>query len=88
MSHPSFSDHLLLVMPRKSSYTTAVKLQVIEFADTHGKYGAAWHFGINKSNVRLWGRSQLDKMPKSKRANRACAAFFGRAGKLTYIMDS
>jgi len=56
-------------MSHRSSYKTTFKLQVIEFADTHGKYGAAWHFGINKSNVRLWGRSQLDKMPKSKRAN-------------------
>ena len=40
-------------MPRKSSYTTAVKLQVIEFADTHGNHGAAQHFIGNKNNVHI-----------------------------------
>jgi len=37
-------------MPRRSSYTTTLKVRVIEFVDTNGNHVAIRHFGIDESN--------------------------------------
>jgi len=41
-------------MTRTSYYTTAFKVQDIEFSDIRGNRGAAQHFGIDESNFRFW----------------------------------
>ena len=65
-------------MPRRCSYTTALKLEIAEYAEFHGNRSAAWKYGVDESNVRLWRRNKpmLDKMPRMKRANRGAPAHF------------
>lgn len=61
--------------PRKS-YSAAEKLKVIAYAVKHGNTAARNSFGMNESNVRSWrkNKSKIEKMPKSKKALRTCAA--------------
>ncbi len=65
-------------MPRRSSYTATFKLTVVDYAEKHGKWPAARHFGIDESNMRLWCRKkdELKKMPRSKKASRFRPAQF------------
>jgi len=58
---------------KRESYTTAFKLKVIQAAEETSNRAASRQFSIAESNIRLWRKSktQLEKMPKSKRANRA-----------------
>ena len=76
-------------MSKRFSYTTAFKLQVVDFAKTNGNRITARHFGVDESNVRLWKKSklQLDKMPK--RANRGRIAFYPNLEKqiIEWITD-
>ena len=78
-------------MSKHFSYTTAFKLQVVDFAETNGNRITARHFGVDESNARLWKKSklQLDKMPKSKRANRGRIAFYPNLEKqiIEWITD-
>ena len=78
-------------MSKRFSYTTAFKLQVVDFAETNGNRITARHFGVDESNVRLWKKSKLqpDKMPKSKRANRGRIAFYPNLEKqiIEWITD-
>ena len=78
-------------MSKRFSYTTAFKLQVVDFAETNGNRITARQFGVDESNVRLWKKSklQLDKMPKSKRANRGRIAFYPNLEKqiIEWITD-
>ena len=78
-------------MSKRLSYTTAFKLQVVDFAETNGNRSAARHFSVDESNVRLWKKSKprLDKMPKSKCANRGRVAFYPNLDKrmLEWITD-
>ena len=78
-------------MSKCFSYTTAFKLQVVNFAETNGIRITARHFGVDENNVRWWKKSklQLDQMPKSKRANRGHIAFYPNLEKqiIKWITD-
>ena len=58
---------------KRESYTTAFKLKVIQAAEETSNRAASRQFGIAESNIHLWRKSktQLEKIPKSKCANRA-----------------
>ena len=43
-------------MSKRLSYTTSIRLQVVDFAETNGNRSAARYFGVDESNVRLWGK--------------------------------
>ena len=65
-------------MPCRCSYNTALKLEIAQYAESHGNWSAARKYGVDKSNVRLWRKSKpmLDKMPRLRRANRGAPAHF------------
>ena len=65
-------------MPRRCSYSTALKLEIAEYAESNGNRSAARRYGVDESNVRLWRKNKemLDKMPRLKRAHRGAPAHF------------
>lgn len=65
-------------MPKRTSYTAAFKLKVLEYAEQHGKRAAGRHFGVDESNVRLWEKKKhiYQAIPESKKAIRGKAAFY------------
>ena len=46
-------------MTKRSSYTTAFKLQAVDYAENSGYRSAARHFDIDKNKVRLWEKSRV-----------------------------
>ena len=62
----------------RQSFRAADKIKVIKFAEAHGNRAAGREFDVNEANVRLWRRQKerLEKMPRSKKADRHGAAAF------------
>ena len=61
-----------LTTVKRQSYIVSDKLRIIQFVEQHGNRAAKREFGVSKSNVRLWRKSEENhkKMPRLKRANR------------------
>ena len=65
-----------LTATKRQSYTVSEKLRIVNFAEQNGNRAAEREFGVSENNVRLWRKSKenLEKMPRSKRANRGKTA--------------
>ena len=62
----------------RHSFTAREKLKVISYAEAHGNRAAGREFNMNETNVRQWRRlkDRLQKMPRSKMADRGSSAHF------------
>ena len=62
----------------RQSFTAKEKLRVIAYAEAHGSRSAGREFTIDESNVRSWRKQKdrIQKMPKSKMANRGKSAIW------------
>jgi len=62
----------------RQSFTAKEKLRVIAYAEAHGNRAAGREFTIDESNVRSWRKQKdrIQKMPKSKMANRGKSALW------------
>lgn len=60
----------------RQSFTAKEKLRVITYAEAHSNRAASREFTIDESNVRSWRKQKdrIQKMPKSKMANRGKSA--------------
>ena len=87
----SIHNHSSLTKQHVQTFHIHYSFQVVDFAKTNGDRITSRQFGVDESNVRLWKKSklQLDKMPKSKRANRGRIAFYPNLEKqiIEWITD-
>ncbi|CAC5369508.1 unnamed protein product [Mytilus coruscus] len=62
----------------RQSFTVKEKLKVVAYAEAHGNRAAGREFTIDEKNVRNWRKlkERLQKMPKTKKANRGSAPHF------------
>ena len=62
----------------RHSFIAREKLKVISYAEAHGNLAAGREFNMNEINVRQWRRlkDRLQKMPRSKMADRGSSAHF------------
>ena len=70
---------------KRSAYRAAFKLEVVDYAETHGNRKASREFNVPETNVRDWRKQKVQKdMNKTKKARRGRQARYPELKKELY----